>query len=55
MVVGVSWVGVHLRAVATVGEERVGLADFGPRSVTELSGGEAKRVALARHAHNTSG
>ncbi len=28
--------------------ERVGLADFGDRSVTELSGGEAKRVALAR-------
>jgi thiamine transport system ATP-binding protein len=28
--------------------ERVGLGAFGHRSVTELSGGEAKRVALAR-------
>ena len=28
--------------------ERVGLASFGPRRVTDLSGGEAKRVALAR-------
>lgn len=28
--------------------EQVGLAAFGHRSVTELSGGEAKRVALAR-------
>ncbi len=28
--------------------ERVGLEGFGPRRVTELSGGEAKRVALAR-------
>jgi thiamine transport system ATP-binding protein len=28
--------------------EQVGLAGFGHRSVTELSGGEAKRVALAR-------
>jgi thiamine transport system ATP-binding protein len=27
---------------------RVGLGGFGPRQVTELSGGEAKRVALAR-------
>lgn len=27
---------------------RVGLEGFGPRRVTELSGGEAKRVALAR-------
>lgn len=27
---------------------RVGLDGFGPRKVTELSGGEAKRVALAR-------
>ena len=27
---------------------RVGLEGFGPRKVTELSGGEAKRVALAR-------
>jgi thiamine transport system ATP-binding protein len=27
---------------------RVGLEGFGPRPVTELSGGEAKRVALAR-------
>lgn len=28
--------------------ERVGLGGFGPRQVTDLSGGEAKRVALAR-------
>lgn len=28
--------------------DRVGLGGFGPRQVTELSGGEAKRVALAR-------
>jgi thiamine transport system ATP-binding protein len=28
--------------------ERVGLDGFGPRRVTDLSGGEAKRVALAR-------
>ena len=28
--------------------DRVGLGGFGPRDVTELSGGEAKRVALAR-------
>lgn len=28
--------------------DRVGLGGFGPRLVTELSGGEAKRVALAR-------
>jgi thiamine transport system ATP-binding protein len=28
--------------------DRVGLTGFGPRRVTDLSGGEAKRVALAR-------
>jgi len=35
---------------ARIGEllELVGLAEFGPRSVSELSGGEAQRVALAR-------
>ena len=36
----------HRRAAAWL--ERVGLAGMGPRTVTELSGGEAKRVALAR-------
>lgn len=36
------------RARATAWLERVGLGDFGRRQVTELSGGEAKRVALAR-------
>ena len=33
---------------AAVWLTRVGLDGFGPREVTELSGGEAKRVALAR-------
>jgi thiamine transport system ATP-binding protein len=33
---------------AAVWLTRVGLDGFGPRKVTELSGGEAKRVALAR-------
>jgi ABC-type Fe3+/spermidine/putrescine transport system ATPase subunit len=36
------------RATAADWLDRVGLAGFGPRGVTELSGGEAKRVALAR-------
>ncbi len=36
----------HERAAAWLA--RVGLEGFGPRRVTELSGGEAKRVALAR-------
>ena len=36
----------HVRAERWL--ERVGLASFGGRKVTELSGGEAKRVALAR-------
>ncbi len=36
----------HARAAAWL--TRVGLDGFGPRKVTELSGGEAKRVALAR-------
>ncbi len=36
------------RARAEAWLERVGMGGFGPRSVTELSGGEAKRVALAR-------
>lgn len=43
--------GVDRRRARSIAEEwlaRVGLAGFGPRSVTELSGGEAKRVALAR-------
>jgi thiamine transport system ATP-binding protein len=39
----------HERAAsAEVWLERVGLAGFGQRRVTNLSGGEAKRVALAR-------
>lgn len=36
------------RARAAEWLQRVGLAGFGERRVTELSGGEAKRVALAR-------
>jgi len=36
------------RARATQWLTRVGLAGFDERSITELSGGEAKRVALAR-------
>ncbi len=36
------------RQRAQVWLDRVGLDGFGPRRVTELSGGEAKRVALAR-------
>lgn len=36
------------RELASDWLRRVGLAGFGPRTTTELSGGEAKRVALAR-------
>ncbi|MEP1122360.1 MAG: ABC transporter ATP-binding protein [Ilumatobacter sp.] len=36
------------RARAEAWLERIGLGGFGPRLVTELSGGEATRVALAR-------
>lgn len=36
------------RALADEWLARVGLAGFGDRAVTDLSGGEAKRVALAR-------
>jgi thiamine transport system ATP-binding protein len=36
----------HARSEAWL--DRVGLSGFGPRSVTDLSGGEARRVALAR-------
>ena len=48
---GLKMKGVERRrreATAAAWLERVGLRGFGPRRVTELSGGEAKRVALAR-------
>ena len=48
---GLKMAGVDRRereATAEVWLRRVGLDGFGPRRVTELSGGEAKRVALAR-------
>ncbi len=48
---GLKLAGVDRRSRRERAEEwldRVGLGGFGPRPVTELSGGEAKRVALAR-------
>lgn len=48
---GLRMQGVGTEARATRVEELlelVGLPGFGPRTVTELSGGEAKRIALAR-------
>lgn len=48
---GLKLAGIDRRTRRERAEEwlvRVGLGGFGPRPVTELSGGEAKRVALAR-------
>jgi len=48
MLPGKRWGDADIRRLAMLTLEKVGLAEFAPRSATQLSGGQQQRLALAR-------